>query len=396
MPNHNPIHHSNPCRYGEPAKIWELLRRNEAFVKVVNRCALELQLAGKLGDAGVGGARHRSRVWRILDCVQRAHPLLEVVVKWMLPETTYRYEKANGDIGEGSTPDISKMTWHPAHEIDTGGWLMLFGPTITALEGGPGQFQKWGEHLSRYGHPNLKTVWNELPELMRREVEFQWAFHHFSETGPYETKPHESDYFSMDLLALFKNEETKGAIKENSLAAVYQHQTLSSNRVFCFPKNVKMTSTQIRSIFRIWADSVCESQSKSREEKFGTPIQWDTLLYYEDELKSLSYLFGVPEEKLEIDEEDLCLFYIQLVSDDNNLRNKVDKLSLSERREAALAFAFEEIHMGGGIEGQSVQWHHHRHNYEDYLKEMDSPTSGRGHIQRVYPPRKSKQVTVQK
>jgi ankyrin repeat protein len=48
---------------------------------------------------------------------------------------------------------------------------------------------------------------------MRREVEFQWAFQHFSEIGPHVTKPHETDYFSMDLSKLLINEETKGAFE---------------------------------------------------------------------------------------------------------------------------------------------------------------------------------------
>ncbi len=219
MPKHNPIHHSNPCRYGEPAKIWEFLRRNKAFVKVVNDCLHEIELGGNSCD--VSCVKHREHVYETLANVKREHPVYEIILKWMLSETTFQYCKANGDTGEGTEPNVSNMTWHPGEGIDGSGWLMRLGPTIRTYDGGTNMFAEWAAHMKGCGQPSLDAAWTKLPAILQREIESHWAHYRFEENGPRETVPMETDFFNHNLKHLFELDPSTG-LDEEGLAIMYQ------------------------------------------------------------------------------------------------------------------------------------------------------------------------------
>ncbi len=74
-------------------------------------------------------------------------------------------------------------------------------------------------------------------------------------------------------------------------------------RVYCFPKHVGAAATQIREVFKGWANEICESQGLSKTELFGTPIEWDAFLYFEEEFSEYNSLcwFDGGREKSHVD-----------------------------------------------------------------------------------------------
>jgi len=43
-------------------------------------------------------------------------------------------------------------------------------------------------------------------------------------------------------------------------------------------------------VFKGWANEICESQGLSKAELFGTPIEWDAFLYFEEEFSEYNSL----------------------------------------------------------------------------------------------------------
>ena len=95
----------NPCSLAEqeqtPAKIWELLRRNEAFRADVQRLvkldSTERNHHARNGQYH-GSAWHKSR--RLVERVRKRHPFAGIALQWLVPEPLFLVHRVTWPLGK--------------------------------------------------------------------------------------------------------------------------------------------------------------------------------------------------------------------------------------------------------------------------------------------------------
>ena len=351
MPYHSPIHPHNPCRYGVPAKIWELLRRNELFGNAVEDCLKAFALSQNAETEEE--IKQRDFILQTLNEMESRTPMYATALRWMIPEVIYELERANGDIGESASPNLKSMNWHPADDIDCSGWIMEIGPRIRMIENGPDVFSEWQQYVNKMGFPNLGRPWAYMPVQFQREIEFHWSCCRLDDGGSqWVTKPMQPDFFKQDLQKLIESQPSDG-LNEDALTSIIEFNRIKENfEVFCFPKNIQATASQIRGVFKVWADKICETQGLSKEEIFGTPIEWDAFLFYETE-------FAETESDKSID------------------RN--------ERKSIAIYRTIEMVRNPGSMEKDKDILERNRKNFKHYIDSMHTPYTNNGLVNRIFP-----------
>lgn len=91
MPNHSPIHPHNPCRYCVPAKIWELLRRNELFGNAVEDCLKSFALSQNVETEEE--IKQRDFILQTLNEMECRTPIYTTALRLMIPEVIYELLK---------------------------------------------------------------------------------------------------------------------------------------------------------------------------------------------------------------------------------------------------------------------------------------------------------------
>lgn len=219
---HAPQNLQNPCLLDEneqiPAKIWELLRRNENFRADVARLTkLDAKERNNWKKTGKYHGPAWQKSWRLVERIEAQHPFAGVALQWLVPEplfhcsivTRSRGKKWTEQAGEGMTPDINDekhWSWRDPSQLDVGGHPMRRGPEVYWTKSKFKRFRSWVNPIMewrRYSWPfTVEHSWTDAPPEFRRRFQFIWRRHFDSRPTNPITKdrrdspaPHETNFF---------------------------------------------------------------------------------------------------------------------------------------------------------------------------------------------------------
>ncbi len=272
---HAPQHPDNPCGTTlpeveqVPAKIWELLRRNERFHRAVSR--LQLLDAAARSESPFG--KHWYVARELVKALKKHHALAGLALEWLVPEPWFQiqYVVATPEFAStgkatipgkvikiegGSKPDPADKThWRvdladgefDAHGIRTiaGGAPKVRGPVITytvaedsRLSNDPfNAIQEWHDYQTSHGPFTLNDTWQNAPPGFKREFCNLWRY-----ADGFALNPHTQslDYFNQwggtaffegwDLL------EIHDQLKVHHFAKKLEFDRLKDCHVFAVPK----------------------------------------------------------------------------------------------------------------------------------------------------------------
>jgi hypothetical protein len=130
---HAPQHPHNPCSLDEneriPAKIWELLRRNDAFRADVQQLSkLDTKERNDCEKTGKYHGHAWQKSWRLVEHIKARHPFAGVALQWLVPEPIFHCHIATWPrgkkwkehpvfiirflrVGEGTKPNVKDKNW---------------------------------------------------------------------------------------------------------------------------------------------------------------------------------------------------------------------------------------------------------------------------------------------
>lgn len=413
---HEPQHRDNPYRPDlaeaerVPAKIWELLRRNDCFKKAVERLSVldgrvrdvtkeitRLRASGVTLDAGSPDSeqlsvkcRERSEAKflasRVLENIGKVHSFAAAALQWLVPEPWFeiRHEViADGvdltgkqwvptkaiRIEGGETPEPNDWQTFTAHgEFDAesrrnhaGCAPMVRGPCITftvpddpRLQGDKvNGIQEWRDYHSSHGQFTLADSWRNTPPGFKRTFCYLWRQRDSREQNPLTAcrtdapQEHETSFFNgWSLGACF----TKNSFQEEDLARVLIFNDLADNyRVFAFPKSIR-SRMEARRMADWLVEQLAAGLPAREPDVWGSSLQWDVLLTVQDLMRA-----GAPFDE-------------------------------------ALQESFERIHLqadkwqeGQPMPDQKKGWAQRGADWQNTYRVMDAPLSGDGFVQRIFP-----------
>jgi hypothetical protein len=318
---HTPQHPENPCRASlpeseqTPAKIWELLRRNDKFKRAVTKLQ-NLDTLEKTGHVhGLGRVS-----WRIVHTLKKHHEVAGHALQWLVPEPEFRiwwvalpqnldltdkrefiYDIVNE--GRGTTPnpdDKDNWSWECPTEGQPRGAVgesFRRGPTIfwqkshePLLCSKFNAIQEWRDYSAKDRKFTVNTPWCEAPSEFRRTFCWLWRQRDSHSVGP-ETglrhdapEPHETDFFQdWRLVSAITHAAKAQKLEHKDMARAFMFDNLARNyRVFAFPKTIRTRTEAKRMKDWLFMQLSCSpdgSKLPKKSEIFGTPIQWDVFLF---------------------------------------------------------------------------------------------------------------------
>jgi hypothetical protein len=364
----------NPCslKGGEqiPAKIWELLRRNDRFRAEVERLR-KLDAQERAVKAHPGNSRGTAwdESWTLVKDAENCHPFAHPALLWLVPEPVFhanRDQDGSHEDGEGLSPDLSHPSWRWRVEdaiCTEGGWSGR-GPVILRLRGDIDTFAEWQGWEPAKGWQdgkrwfNCDTPWPQTPEGFRHAFQFLWRSRydcrpdnpitHNRNDSPH---PHEVSFFRDWKLTDFRLAGQGTGVTDGELGRVFEFEELADDyRVFAFPKSIP-TRTAAREMANWLFKHLAEGlPPRERESFLGTPLQWDIFLAVQGAM-----LDGAPFQ------EALQFSFDQIFLDDATGEN------------------------GKELPDQRRLWSQRGASWADDYRKMDSPLSDAGWVQRVYP-----------
>jgi len=260
----------NPCLLDEneqiPAKIWELLRRNDAFRAKVQKLNLLDAKAQDEKRRSVyhGPAWERSRA--LVERVAARHPFAGVALLWLVPEPLFHCEIVGWPrgkkwkrrrtvprrflrIGEGLTPHVKDKSWvwRDPNQLDVAAHYIVRGPEVFCtqskfkrLRDQVNAFEEW----RRYQWPfTVDHSWADAPPQFKRRFHFIWrdqfdcrSVNPLTGNRRDSPSPHETTFFwDWDLLRFRES----GNLTEADLRQLFRFNELAKDyRVFAIPKTV--------------------------------------------------------------------------------------------------------------------------------------------------------------
>jgi len=320
---HAPQHPDNPCSLVEneqiPAKIWELLRRNDSFKKATAR--LKALDARPSLEADSTKRRPREVGLAMIRRLSELHSFSAVALQWLVPEPLFavRHVAIPGNVDLAGKDFVSPITVKlqegiTANPSDEANWrtfdahgdcdaesianingrLCRRGPHIQVQKSADPGFcskvdplQEWRDYFAKGRTFTMDTSWREAPRPFQREFSFLWQQLDSRRinpiTGaridaPYE---HETNFFQgWSLLSAIG----KHTIEPEYLSRAFMFDDLAQNyRVFAFPNSIR-TRMEARRIAK-WLREQLSRLPDGRElpgrepDIYGTPIQWDVFLF---------------------------------------------------------------------------------------------------------------------
>ena len=387
---HEPQHPDNPCRASLPeaelipAKIWELLRRNEKFHRAVRK----LQSLDRVAKSQrtIGPAWFAAN--RLVKALKIHHDFAGYALAWLVPDPFFeiRYETIDGVI------DLSKRAWVPTKVLKlecgsspnpkdsqwqtftatgefsaesqrniAGCMPMVRGPIITftialdaRLRGSKvNGIQEWRDYHATHGPFTIADPWGEAPPEFRRIFCWLWRQRDSREANPLTKcrtdapEMHETNFFKgwRLLPALAQN-----GISQEDAARAFMFDELAENyRVFAFPNAIR-TRTEARRLANWLYQQLALGLPDRESEIFGSALQWDILLTVEDRKNA-----GTP-------------FAEALLESFEQIHLRVD-----------------QWHEGQPIPDQKKGWAQRGADWLSNYRTMDAPLSGQGHIQQIFP-----------
>lgn len=313
---HTPQHPDNPCRSDLPederipAKIWELLRRNELFRLAVER----LQELDRTPNDPNGIAW--TRAYRLLQFTQNRRPFAGCALEWLVPQPRFVIRKVvalpdptspSGKAvsvettfeGEGTTPnpdDRDQWRWEEVFpgQPRVSASLMRRGPIVEwqtsivpSLQDAFDPLKEWRDYQNKFGAFTLEHSWKNAPPQFRRTFCWLWRRQDSRATDPITgmrrdaANPHETNFFNgWNLISAvvegrLSEEEAVHALMFNDLASHY--------RVFAIPKTVR-SRTEAAKMGRWLAQQLCALPDGAKlplrePDVFGTALEWDVFLF---------------------------------------------------------------------------------------------------------------------
>lgn len=320
-----PVHPLNPCRWGDAAKLWELLRRNtrfERWVRALNK--REERLDKPPGE-------NLLRIRRSIEFVSRINPCAAVAASWFFSPSVHHARRKYRDASELDPQEVEfwkrEYGWRPdlapeaAKDIErrvinllsyipsTRGAPMRAGPFMNAADAA--RVESWDK---QHGKFSLELPWSSTPPLFRDRFAGLWGtVDPGKEAFLPSIAPRETDFFhSWRLMELvnrfgrtvkFGNQLLADGGASDEVAAtkfgIIRHSSrlvsptsddftralsfdrIQQNyRVFLFPKNLLRLSTgAIRDTFKQWADQLIKEMDTSKADIFGSVTEWDVFLF---------------------------------------------------------------------------------------------------------------------
>ncbi len=256
---------SNPCNHGIPAKVWELLRRNEAFLEKTEE---------------LNSYQGKEERWE----------------KFMLVNKEDNYYAATA--------------WNWMHEpviIPRGlgpkrGQPQRLGPRI---EEDQGEFLEEYEEDKREGRAPLKldSTWANTPRGFQKAYRDCWADHtaDICEIVPSGLYPNKDAIPSgIETAPALPHEDHSQAALDScfSNTALFWHWTVETNRVFAVPRVFSMRGKNSRNkIIKLITKKLEEDSPPPKVQLYGTVTQWRSFLTVEDFCESDSLSRGAAIKK---------------------------------------------------------------------------------------------------
>jgi hypothetical protein len=301
----------NPCRAPKaqrlPAKIWELLRRNESFrLEVKKLHALDKRAKQETVNYG-GIARQYNKAiaekdtaliaeWqarydavkdrpirrkspRVIDAHQKMHPLVALALTWLVPEPLFAAcRQRNGQIEEGTglSPDLNHPSWKWWKSNEPQGAIghdIVRGPEIGRnFE----EWQNWRPGLTLF---DCATFWNRLPKSFKSEFVRVWRRCYDSQDA-YEFKylppPRNTDNLTRDDFARYLD----------------FWETVTHRRLFAVSLAI-LTTKDVGEVFARLQNRIKRRLPESRDYLFGTEAAWRHYLAITERKLSLArYIIG--------------------------------------------------------------------------------------------------------
>ena len=284
----------NPCSLNEneqiPAKIWELLRRNEAFKRTV-LSLMKYDQRAKAVDAKIrvylnrgirqGQDTPESRellalcsfrnktsapAMRLVENIGEKHPFAGVALQWLVPEPLFHCHVATWPrgkkwkergvfvtrflrVGEGVTPNIKDKgwVWRNPEKPDVGGHPMRRGPEVYWTKSRFKRLRSWVNPIlewKQYSWPfTVEHSWADAPAQFRREFNFIWRrqfdcrpMNPLTKDRRDSPTPHEITFFRDWELMTFR---ASGQITRNEVYQQIRFSELANHyRVFAIPQTI--------------------------------------------------------------------------------------------------------------------------------------------------------------
>jgi hypothetical protein len=320
---HSPRHPDNPCSLDEneqiPAKIWELLRRNECFAKAVARLRT-LDQDPKFQDTGAV-RRNLEIAYTMVRHMEERSAFAATALKWMVPNPLFQIRQVAIPKGldlrgrqfvslftvklqQGTTADPADKdhwrTFEAQGDTDAesmanhNGQPMRRGPDVSFQTSDDTRFcskvnpvEEWRAYFSNGKRFTLETPWREAPPQFKREFCFHWRHLDSRATNPITGTridvpcEHETHFFQdWSLLSAMCQNPTES----ESLARVWTFDRLAHDyRVFAFPKSIR-SRTEARRVANWLMEQLCSLPNGGKlplhePDILGTPLQWDVFLF---------------------------------------------------------------------------------------------------------------------
>jgi hypothetical protein len=368
-----------------PAKIWELLRRNEKFGRAVRKLQQLDRAAKEQGKIG--------QEWFAADGLVKTlkchHEFAGYALEWLVPDPWFEVHHTVIEDGvdltgkqfvppkmirldSGNTPDPTDaahwQTFEAHGEFDAesrrniaGCVPMVRGPIITftspkdsRLRGSKvNGIQEWRDYHAAHGPFTLNDSWRDTPPGFRRIFCWLWRQRDSREKNPLTNcrtdapEEHETNFFKGWRLfpALAKNNMSQ----EDAARAFMFDELAEDYRVFAVPKSIR-TRMEARRLAE-WLYSQLAANLPAREpDIFGSALQWDILLTVEDLMRE-----GAPF--------------------DEALQESFEKIHLK----------VDNWHEGQPMPNQKKGWAQRGADWQNTFRAMDAPLAGTGFIQKTFP-----------
>lgn len=387
--SHAPQHSHNPCSLDPdeqiPAKIWELLRRNNRFKQVVTRLQ-ELDKRPQLQDGYAARCPHEVGEAMVRRLGER-NGFAGTALKWLVPEPLFEIRHVAIPAGvdltgkkfvslvtvklqSGTTADPDDQehwrTYESQRGVDAEGVANLSrrglprGPHLQLDRSDDPRFcskvdplKEWRDYFTDGRNFTLSTPWREAPAPFKREFCFLWRHCDSRTTNPITgtrvdaPSEHETTFFQgWSLLpAIGKN-----TVNQEDMARAWIFDNLAEDyRVFAFPKNI-ITRSEARRMAD-WLFCQLAANLPAREpEIYGSPLQWDVFLTVQDLMHEGASLNEALQESFE------------------NIHLKAD-----------------HWHEGQPLPDQKNGWAHRGTDWQNTYRLMDSPLAGSGFVQTIFP-----------
>lgn len=389
--SYTPQHDQNPFLLNEaeavPAKIWELLRRNVGFQKVVARLkAIDARTPGQLEHPG--RCPHEIGIAMMRRLAER-HGFGHVALQWLVPEPFFAIHEVDlptdfdptgravvslktVTLQEGTTPNPEDLEhWkcfvsdekHDAEFFaNLQGRRLRRGPMIhfqtsadPRLRDQRDPIKEWRDYFSRGRTFSLTTPWRDAPRQFKRDLCFMWRQIDTRSQNPITGNridcptEHETRLFDGWRLA---DALWASRVEAEDMARAIMFDDLARNyRVFAIPHAIQ-TRSEARRVADWLFDRLAANLPGREREVLGSPLQWDILLTVEKLIAE-----GAP-----LDE--------------------------------ALSESFELLHLrahewqeGQPVPDQKKGWAQRGTDWENAYRAMNAPGLGKGLVQRIFPAR---------